>query len=268
MVLKVNPEDKKHPENEELRRKYSSYIQKDPYGNYSSTSMSYPAIAILSSEGDFIRTIEPSLAINRPDQFAASMHKTLKEENEVENLRAEIQKNPENLKANISLAMIYIKRGNFTEGQTLVNTISVLDPNSQSKFFTKVYTEMALASINPSNIEGGEALLDKASALDLKDESALPKLHYNFGFFYYGQSRQNNKDDPQKAEKHFKIVIDKYPQSEFYEPVQLYLAVTYDLQGKKPMAISLLEKLSSQAQDSDIQREANRISGILKNQVK
>ena len=31
MVLKVNPEDKKHPENEELRRKYSSYIQKDPY---------------------------------------------------------------------------------------------------------------------------------------------------------------------------------------------------------------------------------------------
>ncbi|SVE48584.1 uncharacterized protein METZ01_LOCUS501438, partial [marine metagenome] len=69
-------------------------------------------------------------------------------------------------------------------------------------------------------------------------------------------------------EKHLKTVIDKYPQSEFYESAQLYLGVTYFLQGKKPMAISLLEKLSSHAQDSDIQREANRILGILKNQVK
>ena len=252
MVLKVNPQDRDHPENAEIVRKHGVTY--------------YPTIAFLSSEGHLISS---NTGYIPPDQFSELMKKTLKEENELENLRAEIQKNPENIKANINLAMIYIKRGNFTEGQTLINTISVLDPSNQSKFLTKVYAEMALAPINPSNIEVGEALLDKASALDLKDDSAyLSKLHFNFGIFYYDQSRQNNKDYPQKAEKHLKIVIDKYPQSEFYEPAQLYLAVTYYLQEKKPMAISFLEKLSSQAQDSDIQREANRISGILKNQVK
>mgnify|MGYP001331526588 CR=1 FL=1 len=260
MVLKVNPEDKKHPENEELRRKYSSYIQKDPYGNYS-TSMSLPTIAILSPEGDFIRTIEPS----RPDQFAASMRKTLEEESEVKNLRAKIQKNPENLKAYISLAMIYIKRGNFTEGQTLVNKISVLDPSNQSKFFTKVCAEMALAPINPSNIEEGDALLDKASAFDLKDESALPQLHLNFGFFY-GQNYQSNKNYLQKSEKHFKTVIDNYPQSEFYEPTQFYLAQIYSIQKKNSMAIPLLEKLSNHAQNAAIKKEANLILERLKNQ--
>ena len=252
MVLKVNPQDRDHPENAEIVRKHGVTY--------------YPTIAFLSSEGHLISS---NTGYIPPDQFSELMKKTLKEENELENLRAEIQKNPEDLKANISLAMIYIKRGNLTKGQALVNTISVLDPSNQSKFLTKVYTEMALAPINPSNIEVGEALLDKASALDLKDDSAyLSKLHFNFGIFYYDQSRQNNKDYPQKAEKHLKIVIDKYPQSEFHESSQLYLAATYYLQGKKPMAISLLEKLSSQAQDSDIQREANRILGILKKQVK
>ena len=251
MVLKVNPQDRNHPENAEIVRKHGVTY--------------YPTIAFLSSEGHLISS---NTGYIPPDQFSELMKKTLKEENELENLRAEIQKNPENIKANINLAMIYIKRGNFTEGQTLINTISVLDPSNQSKFFTKVYAEMALAQVNQSNIEEGEALLDKASALDLKDESAyLPKLHVNFGLFY-GQNYQSNKNYLQKSEKHFKTVIDKYPQSEFHEPSQLYLAATYYLQGKKPMAISFLEKLSSQAQDSDIQREANRILGILKNQVK
>ena len=53
---------------------------------------------------------------------------------------------------------------------------------------------------------------------------------------------ENNKNYLQKAEEHFKAVTRKYPQSEFYEPAQLYLGITYSLQGKNPMAISLLEK--------------------------
>jgi len=249
VVLKVNPQDRNHPENAEMVRKHGITY--------------YPTIAFLSSEGHLISS---NTGYIPPDQFSELMKKTLKEENELENLRAEIQKNPENLKANISLAMIYIKRGNLTKGQALVNTISVLDPSNQSKFFPKVYAEMALAQVNQSNIEEGEALLDKASALDLKDQSAyLPKLHVNFGLFY-SQNYQSNKNYLQKSEKHFKTVIDKYPQSEFYEPAQFYLAQIYSIQKKNPMAISLLEKLSSHAQNAAIKREANRILESLKNQ--
>ena len=250
MVLKVNPEDKSHPENEEIRRKYGI--------------SGYPAIVFLSSKGDLISS---NTGFRPPDQFSELMNKTLKEENELKRLRAEIQKNPNDLKINVDLAMIYIKRGNLERGQTLVDKIQELDPSNQFRVLPQVYAEMALAHVNQGNIVEGQALLDKVLALDLKDESALPKLHYNFGFFYYGQSRQNNKDYPQKAEKHLKIVIDKYPQSEFYEPAQFYLAQIYSIQKKNPMAISLLEKLSSHTKDAYIQERADHILEILKKQA-
>ena len=249
MVLKVNPQDTDHPENAEMVRKYGITY--------------YPTIAFFSPDRHLISS---NTGYIPPGQFSELMKKTLKEEKELENLRAKVQKNPDNLKANVSLAMIYIKRGNLAKGRTLVNTISVLDPNNQSKFFKKVYAQMALVDVNQSNIEDGQALLDKAPDLDLKDKSAyLPKLHVNFGLFY-GQNGQSNKNYLQKAEEHFKAVTRKYPQSEFYEPAQLYLGITYSLQGRNPMAISLLEKLSSHTQNADMQKRVADILESLRNQ--
>lgn len=252
MVLKVNPEDKNHPENEEIRRKYGI--------------SGYPAIVFLSSKGDLISS---NTGFRPPDQFSELMNKTLKEENELKRLRAEIQKNPNDLKINVDLAMIYIKRGNLERGQTLVDKIQELDPSNQFRVLPQVYAEMALAHVNQGNIVEGQALLDKVLALDLKDESAyLSKLHVSFGLFY-GQNaeKRGNEDYFQKAEKHFNTVIQKYPQSKLYEGAQLYLGITYAIQEKKQMAISLLEKLSSHTKDAYIQERADHILETLKKQA-
>ena len=53
MVLKVNPEDRNHPENEEIRRKYGI--------------SGYPAIVFLSSKGDLISS---NTGYIPPDQFS------------------------------------------------------------------------------------------------------------------------------------------------------------------------------------------------------
>ena len=86
-------------------------------------------------------------------------------------------------------------------------------------------------------------------------------------FYLHTTEIRGNEDYFQKAEKHFNTVIQKYPQSKLYEGAQLYLGITYAIQEKKQMAISLLEKLSSHAKDAYIQERADHILETLKKQA-
>lgn len=227
----------------------------------------------LNSEGDLIGS---NAGYSPPDQFSELMQKVLKRENELKRLKTEIQKNPNDLKVNADLAMVYIERGkqgkqeNLEKGKTLIDKILALDPNNQFKLLPQVYVEMALAHVSQDNIKEGEVWFGKVSALDLKkDEVAyLPKLHVSFGLFY-GQNaeRQGNEDYFQKAEGHFKAVIEKYPQSELYEGAQLYLGIVYAIQEKNRRARLLLEKLRNHTKNDAIQKRASGLLETLENQA-
>ena len=141
-----------------------------------------------------------------PEEFFGVMESTFKEEETFKELKVAAQKNPEDLKTNAGLALIYIKRGKLEQGKPLFDKVVKQDLNNQTGLLPELYVNLAL---------------------------------------HYGQNAtgENEKDYFQKAEQFFQKVIDTYPDDKFYEDAQYYLGVTYAIQGKSELAIATLEKL-------------------------
>ena len=179
-----------------------------------------PAVAFVDYEGNLINKPPLHLAFE-PEQFAGMMENTLEVEEDFQRLRRGIKKNPSDPEMNAELALIYLQRGNF---------------------------------------EKGLPLADKTFALDPKNKTGrLPALHINLGL-YYGDhiDGENGQDYFQKAETHFRTVIQKYTKSEDYEPAHYYLGVAYAIQEKYDQAIATLEKLRD-AKDPDTRAVAMQV---------
>jgi tetratricopeptide (TPR) repeat protein len=201
--LKVNPESS--PEHAAAGQKYGI--------------TGYPTIAFLSAEGDLLSL---NSGYQEAGPFAELMAGTLKDEERMKQLKAEIQKTPNDPKANVELALIYVKRGNLEQGQPLV---------------------------------------DKALKLDAENKTGLlPELHLNLGLHYGTKAStvEDSDDYYQKSEMYFKTVVQKYSRSPFYEQGQLYLGITYAIQEKYELAIVTLEKLKN-AKDPAVKGRAAEI---------
>ncbi len=172
-------------------------------------------VVFLSAEAELI-SLNPGYS--PPEEFFGVMENVFKGEEAFQELKVAVQKNPKDLKANAGLALIYIKRGKF---------------------------------------EQGEPLFDKVVKQDLNNKTGLlPELYINFAIYYGNNAGGNNeKDYFQKAEEFFQKVIDTYPDSKFYEDAQYYLGVTYALQGKYELAIAILEKLSD-SENEEVRQQA------------
>ena len=157
------------------------------------------------------------------------MENTLEVEEDLQRLKALIEKNPDNPEANAQLALIYLHR---------------------------------------NNLEKGMPLADKAFSLDSENKTGhLPALHINLGLYYGNYIDDENAEDYfQKAESHFQTVIQQYPDSKDYEPAHYYLAVIYMAQEMYDKAIPLLEKLSN-ASESDTRAAATQMLEIAKEEA-
>ena len=207
--LKVNPEDTNQPENEEAFIKYGID--------------GVPTVVFLSAEGELIGL---SPGYRPPEEFFGIMESTFKEEEAFKELKVAIQKNPDDVKANAGLALIYIKRGKFELGKPLFDKVRKQDRNNKT--------------------------------------GLLPELYVNFGLHYGNNAAGDNESDYfQKAIEFFQKVIDTYPDSKFHEDAQYYLGITYALQGKSELAIATLEKLTD-AKDEVIRLETARLLERLK----
>lgn len=152
------------------------------------------------------------------------MENTLEVEENLQRLKAVIEENPDNPEANAQLALIYLKR---------------------------------------NNLEKGKPLADKAFSLDSENKTGhLPELHVALGLYYGNHVDAENAEEYfQKAESHFKTVIQQYADSKDYEPAHYYLAVIFVAQEMYDEAIPLLEKLSN-ASDSDTRTTAMQMLEI------
>ena len=164
-----------------------------------------PAVALVDYEGNLIAK-PPLQQVFEPENFVRMMENTLKVEAELQSLKTRIKSHPDDPQMNAELALIYLNRRDF---------------------------------------EKGIRLAERSFTLDSKNESGLlPALHIKLGL-YYGDhvDNKNAQDYFQKAETHFQTVIQKYSQSEDYEPAQYYLGVTYAIQEKYEKAIATLTQL-------------------------
>ena len=247
--LKVNPEDADHPENEEARIKYGIN--------------GYPVVAFLTAEAELIHL---NHGYSPPEEFFPVMENIFKGEEAFKELKIAAQKNPNDLKANVGLALIYIKRDNLEQGKPLFDKAVKLDPNNETGLLPELYANFALFYIKRGEIERGKPLFDKVVKLDPNNKAGfLPELYVNLALHYGNNAAGEDQTNQfQKAEALFQKVIDTYPDSKFYEDAQYYLGITYALQEKSELAIATLEKLID-AEDEMIRQQTAILLQRLKN---
>ncbi|MDE0300934.1 MAG: tetratricopeptide repeat protein [Candidatus Poribacteria bacterium] len=207
-------------------------IEADPdnlaaYKKYS-RSPGVPAVAFVDFEGNLISEPPINLAFD-PEKFVLEMEKTLEVEEDLKRLNAKLGENPNDPEANAQIALIYLKR---------------------------------------NNLEKGSPLADKAFNLDPENRTGhLPELHISLGLYYGNHIDDENAEEYfQKAESHFKAVIEQYSDSKDHEPAHYYLAVIYVAQEMYDQAIPLLEKLSDTS-DADTRTAAMQMLQIAREEA-
>ena len=125
----------------------------------------------------------------------------------------------------------------------------------------KLNAEVALIYLERKQLEKAIPLSEKVFESDPRNRSKLiPDLHNQLGLTYGGLLEGTDAEESEtyfeKAVSHFKVVIDKYPNSKVYEPAQYYLGVTYAIREHYEDSIAVLEKLTHHAKDANIRQNA------------
>lgn len=185
-----------------------------------------------------------------PDKFAPVMEEALKKEAEFKAKLAEYKKNPEDLKLNREIAILYIKRQQFEKALPISKKLpDDLELNSQ----------FALAYLSIQQLEKALPFSEKVFAKDKKNETGhVSKLHTQIGLAYAMQLQRKPSDDKlaEKTVMHFQKVIENYPESNESEPAQYYLGVTYHILKQFDKAIVVLEQLLNHGKNENLLQQA------------
>ena len=179
----------------------------------------YPAVLFVSPDGGLIKSHSGYLP---PDQFAPVMEDALKVEAEFQEKLEKLEAKPDDAKRNAEVALIYLERKQLEKGVLFSEKAFEYDPKNRSKLIPKLHNQLGLTY---------GMLLETADAEKAEE--------------YF-----------EKSVSHFKVLIDKYPNSDLYEPAQYYLGVTYAIREHYADAIAVLEKLTHHATDRNIRQSA------------
>ena len=179
----------------------------------------YPAVLFVSPDGGLIKSHS---GFATPDQFAPVMEDALKVEAEFQEKLEKLEAKPDDAKRNAEVALIYLERKQLEKGVLFSEKAFEYDPKNRSKLIPKLHNQLGLTY---------GMLLETADAEKAEE--------------YF-----------EKSVSHFKVLIDKYPNSDLYEPAQYYLGVTYAIREHYADAIAVLEKLTHHATDRNIRQSA------------
>lgn len=179
----------------------------------------YPAVLFVSRDGGLIKSHSGFLP---PDQFAPVMEDALKIEAEFEKKLEELEAKSDDGKLNAEVALIYLERKQLEKGVLFTEKAFEYDPKNRSKLIPKLHNQLGLT----------------------------------YGMLLETADTEKAEEYFEKSVSHFKVLIDKYPNSDLYEPAQYYLGVTYAIKEHYTDAIAVLENLSHHAADRNIRQNA------------
>ena len=163
---------------------------------------------------------------------------------------AAYKKNPEDLKINREIAVLYIDRQQFEKALP----ISKKMPDD-----LVLNRKFAFAYIGIQQPDKALPYSEKVFAKDPENTTGdVSKLHTQLGLAYAMQLQAKPSDDAlaEKAVSHLQKVIEKYQASKEYEPAQYYLGVTYHIHKQFDKAILVLEKLIAHGTNENLLRNA------------
>jgi tetratricopeptide (TPR) repeat protein len=185
-----------------------------------------------------------------PEKFAPVMEEALNKEMGFKAKLAEYKKNPDDLKLNREIAILYINRQQFEKALPIGEKLpDDLELNSQ----------FALAYLNIQQLDKALPFSEKVFAKDTKNESGnVSKLHTQIGLAYAMQLQKNPSDEKlaESAVMHLQQVIENFPESNEFEPSQYYLGVTYHIHMQFDKAIGVFEKLLNHGKNENLLRQA------------
>lgn len=178
------------------------------------------------------------------------MEEALQKEMEFKAKLAEYKKNPEDLKLNREIAILYINRQQFEKALPISEKLpDDLELNSQ----------FALAYLKIQDLDKALPFSEKVFAKDTKNESGnVSKLHTQIGLVYARQlqTKPSDEDLAEKTVMHFQNVIENFPESNESEPAQYYLGVTYHILKQFDKAIIVLEQLLNHGKNKNLLQQA------------
>ena len=177
------------------------------------------------------------------------METALKKEMEFKAKLAEYKKNPEDLKLNREIGILYINRQQFEKALPISEKLpDDLELNSQ----------FALAYLNIQELDKALPFSEKVFAKDTKNESGhVTKLHTQIGLAYATQLQRTPSEENlgEKAVMHFQKVIDNFSESNEFEIAQYYLGITYHILKQFDKAIVVFEKLLNHGKNENLLRQ-------------
>ena len=179
----------------------------------------YPAVVFVSPDGGLIKYHS---GFAPPDQFTPVIEDALKVESEFQEKLEALEAKSDDGKLNAEVALIYLDRKQLEKAVSFSEKAFEYDPRNRSKLIPKLHNQLGLA----------------------------------YGTYLETAEAEKAEEYFEKAVSHFKTLIDKYPNSDVYEPAQYYLGVTYAIKEHFEDAIAVLEKLSHHAKDANIRQGA------------
>ena len=128
MPVKVNPEIKERPINEQTRSRYGV--------------TAFPAVLFLSPDGGLI---EKASGFLLPEQFSPIMESALEKEETFMAQLAELEKMPEDAKLNAQTAITYFERMQFEKGLPLSEKAIKLDRKNNTGLIPNLHNQLGLA---------------------------------------------------------------------------------------------------------------------------
>ncbi len=127
----------------------------------------------------------------------------------------------------------------------------------------KLNNEFALTYLRQRQIEKALPYSQKVFEKDPENTMGLlPALYLQIGLTYANMIQNSSEEvaaeNSKQAVMNFQSVIEKYPDSRFYETAQYYLGVTYSFIGDFDKSIQLLEKLMNQTTNENMKMSAER----------
>jgi tetratricopeptide (TPR) repeat protein len=179
----------------------------------------YPAVLFVSADGGLIKYHSGYVP---PDQFVPVIEDALEKESKFQEKLEKLEAKADDAKLNAEVALTYLERKQLEKALPFSEKAFEHDPRNRSKLIPNLHNQLGLT----------------------------------YGNLLEGTDAEESEAYFEKAVSHFKIIIDKYPNSKVYEPAQYYLGLTYAIREHFEDAIVVLEKLSHHARDANIRQSA------------
>ena len=182
----------------------------------------FPTIVFASSDGGMIAK---QVGFIEPNDFAPVIEAALEKEEAFTAQLAELDQTPDDAKLNAQVALTYLERTQLEKAHLFSKKAFEHDPHNKTGLIPNLHNQFGLAYA-------------------IKVENAMVAAPEEAEMYF------------EKAVRHFRTLIDKYPKSELNQPAQYYLGVTYAIKGEFDDAISVLEKLIHHTTDANIKQNA------------